>query len=513
MISFICFLTNAVASLLAVIKSMHMFQLNSYNTKTHLKWMRGNLSKFLTQFFSILLLFLFPFIKNATLGIILSLIFIVFCLFNKPIKNAKKPLVFTSRVKRMFVTFFIALIGTAVLSWYLPDSYRYVTFIILYVLTPILPLLVNLINTPIEASVRRYYINDAKKMLKSCPNLIVIGITGSYGKTSVKYYLTTLLKSKYNVLMTPESFNTPMGVVKTIREQLRSTHEVFICEMGARRKGEIKELCDIVFPVHGIITSIGEQHLETFKTVDTIIKTKFELADAVNGKGRIFLNGDNMYITENLPKQDYETYGCGISNNFFAYDINVTPNGTTFSANCNGEIIENLQTQLIGTHNVTNLMGAIALSLFLGVSHDGIRTQLRKIVSPPHRLQLTKSNGATIIDDAYNSNPNGCEAALNTLALFDGYKILITPGMVELGAKQEEYNFEFGVKSADVCDFVILVGEKQTKPIYDGLTSKNYNASQIFIANSFNEAIKEAYALETPMHKVILLENDLPDNY
>ena len=126
-------------------------------------------------------------------------------------------------------------------------------------------------------------------MLKACPDLKVIGITGSYGKTSVKYFLSTALKAKYNVLMTPESYNTPMGVVKTIREQLRPTHEIFVCEMGARNVGDIKEICDIVFPDYGIITSIGEQHLESFKSIDNIVKTKFELYDAVQNKENMFL--------------------------------------------------------------------------------------------------------------------------------------------------------------------------------------------------------------------------------
>lgn len=167
---------------------------------------------------------------------------------------------------------------------------------------PFLVLIGNFINAPIEKGIRQYYINDAKKMLKACPDLKVIGITGSYGKTSVKYFLSTALKAKYNVLMTPESYNTPMGVVKTIREQLRPTHEIFVCEMGARNVGDIKEICDIVFPDYGIITSIGEQHLESFKSIDNIVKTKFELYDAVPDKKNMFLNGDNQYISAKLSE-------------------------------------------------------------------------------------------------------------------------------------------------------------------------------------------------------------------
>ena len=507
-----CMLVAAVASFLAVLKNMHMFQLNSYRAATHFKWMLGNVSTFWSQ---LLLLAATPLFWPGSKGAsyVLPLVFLALCFLNKPVKQAKKPLVYTSRVKRMLAVVLILNVCVLNLTCLQLRPYGFAPVLLFYVLTPFLPIVVNWINTPIEAGVRRYYINDARKLLKSHPSLIVIGITGSYGKTSVKYYLTTLLKAKYNVLMTPESFNTPMGVVKTIREQLRPTTEIFVCEMGAKRKGEIEEICDIVFPAHGIITSIGEQHLETFKTVDTVIQTKFELAAAVKDKGIVFLNGDNEYIRANLPKQEYRTYGCEKNNDFLAYDIKVTPNGTIFSINCGGEKMESLQTGLIGEHNVTNVAGAVALSIYLGVSPEGIRTQLKKIVSPTHRLQLLKNKGVTIIDDAYNSNPKGCEAALKTLSLFDGYKILLTPGMVELGSKQEECNSQFGVKAAAVCDFVILVGEKQTRPIYDGLLKAGYETDHIFVADSLKEAIAKAYGLETKAPKIILLENDLPDNY
>jgi UDP-N-acetylmuramoyl-tripeptide--D-alanyl-D-alanine ligase len=405
---------------------------------------------------------------------------------------------------------FMGAISVAILS---ASPYNFISLGLLFIFSPIIPIFANIANTPIEALIRRHYINDAKKILASCPELIVIGITGSYGKTSAKHYLATLLKAKYNVLMTPESYNTPMGVVKTIREQLRSTHEVFVCEMGARHRGDIKELCEIVSPRYGIITAIGEQHLETMKSLETIIETKFELAEAVAKAGILFLNGDNAHIKEHLPKQNYQTYGTNSNNDYYAYDIKTTTNGTVFSINTLDRKIENLQTQLIGEHNIENIAGAMALATHLGVSDDEMRRQLKKIVAPAHRLQLVKSNDAIIIDDAYNSNPHGCEAALKTLAMFDGYKILITPGMVELGEKQNERNHIFGRQAAEVCDYVILVGEKQTKPIYEGLLSKEYDIARIHVAVAFDEALDKAYNITTEQQKIILIENDLPDNY
>ena len=160
-----------------------------------------------------------------------------------------------------------------------------------FLLVNFLVLLSDIINSPAEKAVKSYYINDAKKILASRKNLRIIGITGSYGKTSCKYFLTKLLSPKYNVLMTPASYNTPMGVVKTIREQLKNSHEIFVCEMGAKNLGDIKELCELVHPQTGLISSIGPQHLESFKSIENVVKTKFELYDEVIGKGKMYTQG------------------------------------------------------------------------------------------------------------------------------------------------------------------------------------------------------------------------------
>ena len=165
-------------------------------------------------------------------------------------------------------------------------------------LTPFVTLLAWLINQPMENAVTSRYIRDARRRLEERPDLMVIGITGSYGKTSTKNFLHALLSARYNVLMTPESFNTTLGVVRTVRERLQPSHQVLLAEMGAKNPGDIREICDLVHPGYGVITAIGEQHLETFQTVENIIATKFELADAVPAGGAVFLNADNAYIRE-----------------------------------------------------------------------------------------------------------------------------------------------------------------------------------------------------------------------
>jgi UDP-N-acetylmuramoyl-tripeptide--D-alanyl-D-alanine ligase len=505
---------TALVYVLVVLRSMHMFQLNSYKAATHFRWISKNTGSLVPSVLIFTLGVAGIFISHIiALGIVFIILCAVMALSHLPLKKAKKPLVFTARVNRMLVTCGVLLVAVIWIALVLPLKIAAVLLDFVLALSPLAVVLVNIINAPVEAGVRQYYINDAKKILRACPNLLVIGVTGSYGKTSVKYYLTTLLKAKFNVLMTPESYNTPMGVVKTIRGELRSTHEIFVCEMGAKYNGDIKELCDIVHPKHGILTSIGEQHLETFKTVETIVKTKMELADAVEGKGVIFCNGDSELIRANMPRGEKCKYGLSPDNDVYAFDIRVTPSGTIFSISDRGNVIRNFQTQLIGEHNVVNLVGAMAMAAYLGVPYEDMRTQLRKITPPPHRLQLICRGDAVIIDDAYNSNPKGCEAALKTLSLLDGYRILVTPGMVELGPKQYELNREFGAKAAGACDYVILVGERQAKPIYEGLQSAGYDESKIYVAANLGDALAKAYSLKSDKQKIILLENDLPDNY
>lgn len=510
----------AVCFTLSIIDSMHFFQLNSYRFDTHTKWMKENFSRYLSHMMlAVLMLIVALLTMNIDIKAILFIVlFAIGCLIEKP-KKAKKPLVYTARVKRMLVTTAVIVVAAAAVSNPLcfvneRQSIVLTVYACLYLISPAMVLLSNFINKPIELSINRGYTNDAKRILAQCPDLTIIGVTGSYGKTSVKYYLNTLLRAKYNVLMTPESYNTPMGVVKTIRGSLKATHEIFICEMGAKWVGDIKELCDIVYPRHGIITSIGPQHLESFKTLDAVKNTKFELADALPQNGMLFLNGDDENIKDHGTNRPAFTYSIGGDADYTAFDIAVSDRGTTFSVKApNGEE-EKYTTRLIGRHNVLNIVGAIAVCHKLGISLAELKGQVRKLEGVPHRLELSEKNGVTIIDDAYNSNPSGTKAALEALSLFDGFKILVTPGMVELGEKQDELNREFGRNAANVCDYVVLVGQKQAVPIKAGLLDEKYDENKIFVANTINEALAHVYALHSGgKKKIILLENDLPDNY
>ena len=482
---------------------MHMFQLNSYFLKKYGNWMKVNIKKILLRSINIIILTLILLFNNNIARIISIIILAISILANLPKSKAKIPLKFTNRVIRMFITQAILITIICIIS------NNYITFGVLNIIAFGLCIIANIINYPIEYGIRKHYINDAKKILKNMPNLIVIGVTGSYGKTSVKNFLVKTLSAKYEVLTTPKNYNTTMGVVKTIREELKPIHQIFVCEMGATKIGDIKEICDIVNPKFGVITSIGPQHLESFKTIENIIKTKFELYDSVNKNGGItFLNYDNEY----LAKQNRSnTLAYGINNeklDYNAYNLKSSSQGLSFSINN-----VDFKTKLIGRHNIVNITGAIAVANYLEIPLDRLVPRVREFKSVEHRLQLISKGNLNIIDDAYNSNPVSSKSAIDTLSEFDGTKIIVTPGLIELGGDEEKYNFEFGEYMCDVCDYIFLVNSTISKYVLNGINSKKYNNDKIFMVNSPQEAVMQITNFGLNDKITVLLENDLPDNY
>ena len=383
---------------------------------------------------------------------------------------------------------------------------------------------------PVERSNNQRYIDEARAILADCPDLTIVGITGSYGKTSVKHYLAELLRNRYDVLITPGNYNTTLGVVRTIRERLKPTHEIFLCEMGSRHIGDIAEICDLVHPTMGIITSVGPAHLETFGSLDAIKTGKFELVDAVlaqNGHvdadasvaGKVFLNFDSEPVREQAAAYSEEiacaftTYGASDQAGYRITAMETSRTGTRFTiATPDGQTCE-YSTRLVGQHNVGNIAGAIATAHALGVPLDEMRVPVRRLRPVEHRLNLKESGNATIIDDAYNSNPVGARAALDVLALFDGRKILVTPGMVELGDDQARLNAEFAAYAAGICDDVIVVGTYNRAALLEGLAGAGFPQTRTHCCATIQDALRQAYAISSSEKRTILMENDLPDIY
>lgn len=531
--------TYLVGAVLYVIYLLHMFQQNSYKPREYGEWMQvhTNVGRLLGKcLYGMIAL---PLVAIGNVGCLITacIMNIMTILVNKP-RKAKKPLVYTPRVRRMLFTTAVLYLVVILIAlcmgfwgfktfegsgqpgypWNYPAMWEMrgmsLALLVLFILQPFLILLVNLINHPVEKGIDQYYINDAARILRQMPDLKIIGVTGSYGKTSVKYYLNTLLSAQYNVLHTPGNYNTTLGVVRTIRESMKPFHEIFICEMGAREVGDIKEICDLVHPDYGVITSIGPQHLQSFHTLENIIATKFELADAVPESGRVFLNYDNDYIRNHKIDKTVVSYGAATENvDFRAYDITVSPRGSLFKMKDETGKEHEFHTRLVGAHNVQNVAGAIAVAHTLGIPMEKLIYPVKQLESVPHRLQLIKQGDSILLDDAYNSNKNGFMAALDTLAMFRELRILMTPGMVELGDKQYDENKEVGIYAADKCDYAVLVGREQTRPIQDGLLEAGFTSSRMIVVDTLQEAFQMVGAIPNERQKVILIENDLPDNY
>ncbi len=531
-------ITYLVGAVWYMLYLMHMFQQNSYKLQEYREWMgvHTNVGRLLGKCLYAVLSLVLVLVGNMG-----SLVLIAACLLNgmtmlvnTPHKG-KKPLVYTNRVRRMLFTtgvlYLVVVLAALCMGyrgftafheveypWNRPATWEMwgvmLALLILLILQPFLVLLVNLINHPVEKGIDQHYMNDAARILRGMPHLKIIGVTGSYGKTSVKYYLSALLSVQYNVLHTPGNYNTTLGVVRTIRERMKPFHEVFICEMGAREVGDIKEICDLVHPDYGIITSIGPQHLQSFHTMENIVATKFELADAVPQSGKVFLNYDNSYIRERKINKNIVSYGIAEEKaDFRAYDIAVSPKGSFFKMKDEAGKEYEFHTRLVGSHNVQNIAGAIAVAHTLGIPMEKLLYPVKQLESVPHRLQLVKQGDRILIDDAYNSNRNGFEAALDTLAMFQELRILMTPGMVELGEKQYDENKAVGVYAADKCDYAVLVGREQTKPIQDGLLEAGFPANRMIVVDTLQEAFQMVNAIPNEKQKIVLIENDLPDNY
>ena len=484
----------------AALYNYHMFQLTSYKARTYLRGFTRNFKKYYLG------------TDNK------SPLYYILRVINLWPQKAKKPLVHTPRMIRMFVTHTVILALAVLWLFSTKNIFLMIPFALLFaLLIPVFVLLVNFLNSPLENTINNWYVADAKRILREMPRLIVIGVTGSYGKTSIKHFLTKLLSSKFNTLMTPESYNTTMGVVKTIRTQLRSIHDIFVCEMGARNRGDIKEICDIVKPRCGVITAIGPQHLESFKTIDNIVKTKFELADALPDDGIIFLNYDSEILRNKNYDRSRVSYAASAEAgacDYSAGNVSVSDAGSSFRVTFpdGGEMA--FETSLIGKHNVQNIAGAIAVADYFGVERSDMVMSVRRLEAVPHRLQLIRRNNIILIDDSYNSNESGAKAALEVLGMFDGVRILVTPGMVELGSAEDDSNRRFGEQAGAVCDYVVLVGEKQTRSIWKGLKDSAYPDEKIFVAETLQQALEAVETIDAGgRQKIVLLENDLPDNY
>ncbi|MFZ2113569.1 MAG: UDP-N-acetylmuramoyl-tripeptide--D-alanyl-D-alanine ligase [Solirubrobacteraceae bacterium] len=500
-------------------------------------------------------------------------------------RPAVKPLVFTDRAQRLLVAallplLLLLLVAISLVGAGLTLAGLIVLLVAAFALLAFAPwtlLGANLALRPVQNAINRHYERQARHLLVDWEPL-TIGITGSYGKTTTKFCVGAVLETDRPTLVTPDSYNSFLGVIRTINEQLEWRHRAFVVEMGMFRRGDIAELCELVHPKIGVITAVGPMHMERLGSIEQIAAAKGELLDALSADGHFVTNADDPRCLELAARATVPVTLFGIEGSSDAGDGILTPAGTpdrstggavatpqgtpdrstgaavttqTVAGTSDGtpnpspkntpevQVIArdvkladgrtefNLQLDgpdspiipvnagLLGRHNVSNLLAAAAVGHVLGIEPARIAEGLAKVEAPPHRLQPIHNRraGIVVIDDAYNSNPDGAAAALEVLREHPAKRrLLVTPGMVELGELEAELNLRFGEQAGAVCDVAILVGPLRTEPIREGLAAVGMDSESIHVVRDIAEATTLLGSL-TRAGDVILFENDLPDTY
>jgi UDP-N-acetylmuramoyl-tripeptide--D-alanyl-D-alanine ligase len=385
--------------------------------------------------------------------------------------------------------------------------------------SPIWIVIANAILWPNEFKKQQAFLQEAKDILAEYQPY-TIGITGSYGKTSTKAILGGILEAIEPTFWTPGSINTEMGITRQIRENLKPQQQIAIVEMGAYQIGSIAKLCRFTPPNAGLVTAVGVMHLERFGGADNIYKAKCELAQAIPADGLLVCNGDNpgaRKMATEYPKATTLLYGlepeighldCWMS------DINAKMEGTSFIIHWQGKEYPGF-TKLLGVPMLSNLVGAFTMACALGKDPDYVIAAIYNVEPANNRLNLRKNGDGFILDDSYNSNPIGFASALEVLEVLEGgRKILMTPGMVELGDIQAAENRQVALKAAAICDLAIVVGSTNKEALKAGLIEGGLAADKLMEFADRDAAL--AY-ITSPEHRqakdTILIENDLPDLY
>lgn len=515
---------------------LHFFQQEEYDNRRFFLWLINTLSIekrvnlallvliviFLGSSYSLYKYFYGYFEIVFSVG---TAIVIGFLGWTNQVKSTKKALVMTARANRLIYTaLFIGLFAFYICNLILYSPYwagypivPYYSLFVAFLLIPIYLILANLLLSPYESITQRRFLSEAKEILaKHSPK--IIGITGSFGKTSIKHILSHILNSFAPTLATPGSVNTKMGITRIIREQLRSEHQYFIVEMGAYGIGSIQRLCDFTPPQVGIVTAVGLAHLERFRSVETVAKAKSELPRALPTDGVAILNGDNLYCREMANAISCPAYFYGSDTALGPLHCRlvsdeITEQGTCITFEYNGQT-QSVTMPVYGKHQALNAAGAILAALKIGVPMLNVLAALQTLSQIPHRLVVQKgADGITMIDDAYNSNPDGFKSALEVLKTLPGQrKILVTPGMVELGIRHDEEHRRIGKIAAASCDYVLLVVSHRIQAMKEGLLESGFPRENCLEFPTL-QAARGWMEKELKAGDVVLFENDLPDLY
>ncbi len=504
---------------------LHAFQQEEYDEGRFLAWVYGR-GAFDKRMSFLIILIGAASITSSILfypppAIVTALcVFVAFSIVTKrekdPRFDSKKKLVMTTRAKRII---FVAFIYAAMLGSWIFFTNQPLFWLIPIHLLPFVLGFANITLMPFEAILQAKYWNEARiKINEVSPT--IIAITGSFGKTSVKHILGHILKANASTLITPGSVNTPMGISRIIREELDETHRYFIVEMGAYGLGSIGHLCKLTPPNLGIITAVGHAHFERFRSLTTVAQTKFELAEhLIQNDNKIIVNEKALQADNHGMKMQAEHRGnfiiCGDdqNNNVILEDVRQSVHGMELRIRYHNTLFI-VEAPLFGTHHALNIALAFAAARALDIPAEKIKTALKSLPQIPHRLEVKKTpGGGTIIDDSYNSNPLGFRSALDLLAVFNPNqrKILVTPGIVELGSAHNEVHKKLGQYAAEICDVVIVVNGERIPTFISGFKSK---AEGKIIQEVKTFADAQSWLDKNKQNNdIVLIENDLPDIY
>jgi UDP-N-acetylmuramoyl-tripeptide--D-alanyl-D-alanine ligase len=442
-------------------------------------------------------------------------------------RPAVKPLVLTDRALRLLIAALLPLLLLTLVAISLAGATLTLAGLIavlvlalaLLALAPWTLLGANRALRPVQSAINRHYEQRARESLRDWAPLVV-GITGSYGKTTTKFCVGAVLAGDRPTLVTPDSYNSFLGVIRTINEHLEWRHRAFVVEMGMFRRGDIAELCELVHPTIGVITAIGPMHLERLGSIEQIAAAKGELLDALPPDGHFVTNAGDPRCLELAARATVPVTLFGIEEpvaQVIARNIALADGRTKFDLHLDGPDSPAVAVSagLLGRHNVLNLLAAAAVGHVLGIEPARIVEGLAQVQAPPHRLQPIHNRraGVVVIDDSYNSNPDGAAAAFEMLREHPAARrLLVTPGMVELGELEAQLNRRFGEQAGAVCDIAILVGPARTEPIREGLAAAGMDPAGVHVVRDIAQAT-ELLGRLTRAGDVVLFENDLPDTY
>lgn len=526
---------NAILLVLLAKKFFQIIQISGYKINGYRVWLKDTKAKYISRiallsFLSFACVWvtnsLFDVYNSDALYSYFGLVFYIYfsMVFWVNVNKApqKTPLVQTRRMSRMMTAMFLICFAlTFILIWLATVYTPFLRFGIIVFTPLLLPLIVPLVHyllIPLESLIRLRYIIKAKKKLAKRPDLIKIGITGSYGKTSVKYILNKMLGEKFNVCMTPHSFNTPMGLTKVVLKYLKPENNILIAEMGAKQVGDIDYLCKLINPHHAILTGIGNQHYETFGSVENILKTKNELVLAMPENANIVFNCDSencCKLYKNCKQKNKFAISLTKKSCVSAENVKLSTNGIEFDL-VFGEQKQSCKTSLLGEHNLLNILMSACLAIKLGVSLNQIANAVAELEPISHRLEPIENGNVTVLDDAYSSNEVGANMAIQVLKLYKNHtKICVTPGIVELGKQENQVNQTLGKTLGEVCDFVIIVNKINEQSLKTGIEKTKIKPENILFAENLEQAKQKLQTIITQTNKkyVVLFGNDLPDNY